>query len=119
MQKPLDQAEEALAQLVGRAGLPRAAARTYVALLRGRPSLAAELAEATRLARQDVSDAARELEACGLVRVDRVASGGRPSLRYALADDAGAALRALVAKRRAALAEEERALATLEARSRS
>lgn len=116
MTKPFTPEEEALAALLERAGLSRAASRLLAALGRAGAWSANELAAATALARQDVSDAAHELEARGLVRTDRVATGGRPAHRYALADDPGAGVRALVAARRRALAEEEAALIALERR---
>lgn len=111
--RALDADEEATARLLERAGLRRLAARALAALLRGGGHTASELAGATGLARQDVSDAARELETLGLVRVEKLATGGRPQHRYHL--ERGA-IATLVAARRRALAEESAALDALEAR---
>jgi len=105
--KPLDPDEERLAALLARCGLSPRAARVHAALARGDAQTAPELAAATGLARQDAAEGARELEAAGLARVEKVASGGRPALRYhALREGLGA----LVARRRAQLQEELAAL---------
>ena len=114
--KPLDVEEEEVARLLERAGLPRPEARAFAALARGGGHGAVDLADATGLSRQHVAEAGNALELAGLARIERVASGGRPSNRYHLARAPSAAIRALVATRRAALAQEEAALAALEAR---
>lgn len=114
--KPLDADEEARAGLLARAGqLSAGAARMLAALLRGGGWSAQQVADATGLARQDVSRAARELDAAALVTVDKVASGGRPTLRYHLARGA---IATLVARRREAIREELAALAELEGEGR-
>lgn len=117
MPRPFTADEEELAALLARTGLSRAAARSLVALLRAAAG-AADVAAVAGLARQDVSDATRELEARGLVRIEKIVGerGGRPALRYHLARDAATAARALVAQRRKALADEAEALDALERR---
>lgn len=114
--KPLEPEEESTARLLERAGLSRSAARVLAALLRGGGHGAQELADATGLARQDVTPASRELEARGLLRVEQHATGGRPSNRYHLAREPREALRALTAQRRKAVADELAALDALDAR---
>lgn len=102
----LDAREESWSVAWERAGLPRSQARVLAALARG-PATAAGLAEATTLARQDAAAAARALEGQGILVVEKLASGGRPALRYRLAPDG---LRRLLDARRAAIAGELRAL---------
>lgn len=107
MAKPLEPHEEDLARLLARCGLGARAARAYAALARGGGHTASDLAAATGLARQDAGEAARELEAADLARVEKVASGGRPALRYHARRDG---LAALVERRRGQIAEELAAL---------
>lgn len=113
MAKPLDREEEDLARLLARCGLTPRAARAYAALSRGGGHTATDLAAVTGLSRQDAGDAARELEAMALARAEKVASGGRPALRYHVLDEG---LARLVARRRAEIAEELAALDRLERR---
>lgn len=115
--KPLEPEEDALAALLERASLPRQDARVFVALARGGSHSATDLAAATGLTRQAAGDAANALELAGYVRTEHVASGGRPSKRYHLASTREA-LDRLIARRRAALAEELAALDALAARVR-
>lgn len=114
MVKPLERDEEELAGLLARCGLTVRAARAYAALARGGGHTASDIAAATGLARQDAGEGARELEAAALARVEKVASGGRPALRYHAKEEG---LAALVAKRRAEIAQELTALDALSGRS--
>jgi predicted ArsR family transcriptional regulator len=122
--KPLDPTEDGLATLLERCGLPRAQARIFITLSRGGGASAPELALAAGLSRQQAGEAANALELAGLAQVEHVASGGRPSKRYRLArgrgedggERAAEGVRALIAARRAALAQERAALDELEAR---
>lgn len=122
--KPLDTSEDRLAALLERCGLARAQARVLAALARGGGATAPELAGATGLSRQQAGEAAGALADAGLAHVETVATGGRPSKRYHVARpapversaSAAGPWRALVAGRRAALAQESAALDELEAR---
>lgn len=102
--------EERLAAFLGRCGLGDRAARVYVALARGSGYTASELATASGLSRQEAGDAARALEVAGLARVEKVASGGRPALRYHALREG---ISRLVGERRAQLREELAALDAL------
>lgn len=114
MTKPLDAREEELAALLARAGLSARPARVFAALARGRALTATELAEAGAMSRQEAGDAARELELAGLVRVEKVSTGGRPAHRYHLAREG---LAPFLEARRAQLRAELAALDALSARS--
>lgn len=119
MAKPLTRDEEDLAGLLHRLGLTRPAAQCLVAMLREAPMLRADLASATGLAPQAVSDATHELERLGLIMREPVTTGakGRPQLRHRLPATAKDALRRLETDRRQALMEELALLDELRRRS--
>ena len=106
--KPLTPAEEDMARLLQRLGLSRSAAACLSALLREAPYTSAELAHATGLAPQAVSEGVRELERQGVVLREPVPGQGkgRPALRHRLPASGKEALRRLEEARRAALLDE-------------
>lgn len=99
MTRPLTEAEESLAALLQRAGLPRATALCLAALLRGGGWTSGDAVAATGLTQPDVSAGMRDLVARGAAEVEKVprAGKGRPALRHKAAPDA---LRRALASRR-------------------
>lgn len=97
-----------MAGLLHRLGLSRPAAQCMAAMLRETPMLRTDLASATGLAPQAVSDAMRELERLDLVLREPVPTGakGRPQVRHRLPASGKEALRRLEDARRRALLEE-------------
>lgn len=112
MPRPFAPEEDRLAGLLARAGLSRLAARCLVALLRHGHATALEAADASGLARQEVSLGMRELVHAGLAEAQDVKGegAGRPTKRYRLASTGGEALRRVEARRRRELQAEMAAL---------
>jgi predicted transcriptional regulator len=108
MAKPLSREEEDLAGLLRRLGLSRPAAACLACLLREAPATSADLAAATGLTPQAVSEGVRDLERMGLVLREPVRSEakGRPALRHRLPASAKEALRHLEQARRKELMDE-------------
>lgn len=90
MTRPLSEAEESVAALLQRAGLPRASGRCLVALLRGGWWTSGDAVAATGLAQPDVSAGMRDLVARGAAEVEKVPreGKGRPALRHRASPDA-------------------------------
>ena len=118
MPRPLDPDERAVESLLSRAGLRSPEARCLVVLMRGGIASRVEVARATDLAPQDVSDAMRALAERGAAVVERVAreGPGRPQNRYRLAGEAREVVAALAAARRKEIEGEQAALDALVAR---
>ena len=115
MTRPLTEAEESIAALLQRAGLPRPTARCLPCLLRGGWWSSADAVAASGLTQPDVSAGMRDLVARGAAEVEKVPreGKGRPALRHRAAPDA---LARALASRRAELAAELAVLDEVEAR---
>ena len=108
MARPLTRDEEEMAGLLHRLGLTRAAALCLSCLLRETPCTSADLAAATGLAPQAVSEGVRDLARLGLVVREpvRTEGRGRPALRHRLPASGKEALLHLERTRRDALLAE-------------
>lgn len=117
MTRALTLAEESLAALLQRAGLPRVAARCLPCILRGGWWATPDVVTATGLLQPEVSAGMRDLVARGAAHVEKVPreGKGRPALRHRAAPDA---LDKALAARRAELMAELAVLDEVQARVR-